>query len=184
MRARDVPTTFKNSSFTMQTRGSTGSGLGEREEELRRRNEDVDRRRADALRIASDVVRHQEVSALRRVLAPCAAAAMAGRSRPSGSGSAAPTGRHCGRGAGMLRLRECVDRMPVPPAAARALRPPGEACALAGVGARVVGPLRAGFGGQFAGQVDDELAQPATVCAQPVRPRATPHAGGRSAPAE
>ena len=69
-RARRPPRpSFKNSSFTMQTRGSTGSGLGEREEELRRRNEDVDRRRADALRIASDVVRHQEVSALRRVLA-------------------------------------------------------------------------------------------------------------------
>ncbi len=51
----------------MQTRGSSAaSGLGEREEELRRRNEDVDRRRADALRIASDVVRHQEVMALHR----------------------------------------------------------------------------------------------------------------------
>lgn len=48
--------------FEMQTRGSTaGFGIGEREEELRRRNEDVDRRRAEAMRLASDVVRHQEV---------------------------------------------------------------------------------------------------------------------------
>jgi len=38
--------------------------LGEREAELRRRNEDVDRRRSEALRIAGDVVRHQEVSAV------------------------------------------------------------------------------------------------------------------------
>lgn len=49
----------------MQTQGSAaGFGIGEREEELRRRNEDVDRRRAEAMRLASDVVRHQEVSAL------------------------------------------------------------------------------------------------------------------------
>jgi len=49
----------------MQTQGSAaGFGIGEREEELRRRNEDVDRRRAEAVRLASDVVRHQEVRAL------------------------------------------------------------------------------------------------------------------------
>ena len=66
--------------------------------------------------------------------------------------------------AGMLTL--CV--LSPPP---RALRPPGEACALAVVGARVVCPLRTRFGGKLAGQVGDELAQPTAVGAQPVRLR-------------
>jgi len=59
---------------SMQTQGSAaGFGMGEREEELRRRNEDVDRRRAEAMRLASDVVRHQEVRALHiRRSAACA----------------------------------------------------------------------------------------------------------------
>lgn len=65
---------------------------------------------------------------------------------------------------GMLTL--CA--LPPPP---RALCPPGEACALAVIGTFVVCPLRARFGGKLAGQVGGELAQPTTVCAQPVRVR-------------
>jgi hypothetical protein len=42
--------------------------LGEREAELRQRNADVDRRRAEALRLATDVVRHQEVCMSPRVV--------------------------------------------------------------------------------------------------------------------